>query len=401
MNICIVSEYYAPDNFIINDITAALTAMGHRVEVLTGLPDYTTSKIPKEYKGFRRRREILNGAAVRRVPTIARRSGVFFRILSYTSFAFHGALHAKFGKKPKADVIFVFGVSPVFQIWPAAVYQKRLKKPLILYCMDLWPESMKAWNVKEKSLTFKIVKKISQTLYRRCDRILITSAPFRDYLTEILGIDGSAMQELPQYADDQFGGICGCYLEDQCVDFVFAGNIGAVQDVACIIRAAARVSADSPFKVHIIGDGSELARCKELAQRTGVSERILFYGRRPLSDMPAFYKLADCFLLTLRGGDFIGMTLPGKAQGYLSAGKPVICAADGAANALIRQADCGLAGPSGDDAVLAANMEALIARPAEYREKGLNGRRFYETHYTKEIFLRKLLTAFDTESASE
>ena len=86
MNIVVVSEYFYPDNFGINNIVEELVKAGHHVQVLTGLPDYTTFRIPKEYKWFRKRREDFHGASIIRVPTIARRHGVFFRALSYGSF---------------------------------------------------------------------------------------------------------------------------------------------------------------------------------------------------------------------------------------------------------------------------------------------------------------------------
>lgn len=391
MNILIVSEYFYPDDFRINDIVCELVKMGHQVKVLTGLPDYTTSRIPKEYKWFRRRHEVYQGAEIVRVPTIARRSGLLFRVLNYGSFVISSYLYASFCRKKEIDVIFVYQTSPVFQAYPAKRLKKRTGKPLVLYCCDLWPESMKAWHVGEESLPFRVVKRISSRLYQACDRIAVTSTPFEGYLEDTCGVPEERISYLPQHAEDLYHDICGEYEDNGCIDFLFAGNIGAVQNVDCIIRAIPFVNTDKPYHIHIVGDGSELEACRSLASELGVERQITFHGRFPLSEMNRFYRMADCFLLTLRGGDFIGLTLPAKSQGYLSAGKPILGAIDGAASEMIREADCGECVPAGDYRALGEKISQMVENFAPYIEKGKNGRRFYEENYTKETFMRSLI----------
>lgn len=395
MVVQIVSQLYHPDNFRINDIAAELVLKGHRVSVLTGLPDYTTSRIPKEYKWMRKRKESINGVDVRRVPTIARHSGVFFRILNYCSFSLTASIYAFFSKKPVCDVIFVNQLSPVFQAIPAVIYKWRTQKPLVLYCYDLWPESLKAWKVPEKSLVFRTVKKISSWIYRRCDVIVISSQPFREYLSEVCKVDDKNIVYLPQYAEDIFGEITGQYSENGVIDFLFAGNLGAIQNVDCILRAAAVVDADKPFCIHIVGDGSEAKRLEALASELSLGEKVVFYGRRSLADMVSFYKTADCFLLTMLGGVFLEMTLPGKAQSYISAGKPVLAAIGGEGRRLIEQADCGETVSAGDYNALAEKMVLFINHCESYKAKGDNGRRYYENHFSKQMFFQKFVSILD------
>ena len=390
MNIVIVAQYFYPDNFRINHIVK----QGHRVKVITGLPDYTTSTIPKEFKWFRRRRESYCGVEVLRVPTIARHKGIFFRALNYASFVLSASLYALFCSKKSIDAIFVYQTSPVFQAIPAIILQYRTSKKLVLYCCDLWPESLKAWNVTEDSFLFRSVLNISKKIYNHCDAVAITSTPFREYLTEICHVDDDKIKYLPQHCDDLYADICNELMEDGCVDFVFAGNIGSVQNIDCIIHAAAMLSSDKNYKIHIIGDGSELDNCKALVNQTGLQDRIFFYGRYPLKEMKKFYQMADCFLLTLRGGDFIGQTLPSKVQGYLCAGRPILGAINGAANTMIQEADCGECVPAGDDKALSEKMSFIIDHFDLYRQKGHNGRKFYENHYTKEKFMLTLMNLF-------
>ncbi len=394
INIIIVSQHYYPDNFRINDIVKVLVSEGHRVKVITGLPDYSTSKIPKEYHFFRKRSETIDGVNIIRVPTLARRHGFICRTLNYLSFVVSGYIYTCFCNKKNIDVIFVYQTSPIFQAIPAINLKNRSKSKLVLYCCDLWPESLKAWNVKEKSLLFKIVKNISKYIYKACDLIAITSTPFREYLNNVCDVDLQKITYLPQHAEDLYQDIKSQYADNNCIDFMFTGNIGSVQNVDCIIKAISQVKSDKKFHVHIVGDGSDMEACVNLSKDLNIIDKITFHGRHPLEKMKEFYLLADCLLLTLRGGDYIGMTLPAKSQGYLSCGKPILGAINGAGQEMIRISNCGECVDAGDYIKLAEYMDKIIDNFDLYKEKGINGRKFYESNYTKDFFIEQLINIF-------
>ena len=391
MHIVVFSMMYAPDDFKINDIVLELIRQGHSVKVVTGLPDYATSHIPGEYRWFRKRHEKMVRYEVRRLPIIARRHGVLFRMLNYLSYVVSGSIYALFCRKKGTDAILVYETSPIFQAIPALIFKKLAHRPLTLYCCDVWPACVQAWNVSEHSFFYRFSLRASRFIYRRCDTVAVSSRPFIPYLHEVCGVDKERMPYLPQHAEDLYSDICGVYEEDGCTDFLFAGNIGAVQDVECIIKATARLPGELPFKVHIVGAGSNLNACKQLVEQLSLQNKVGFHGRHPQSQMPCYYKMADCMLLTLRGGDMIGETLPAKAQSYLSVGKPIVGAIDGAGREMIIEADCGEGVPAGDDEALAAAMRRVIEHPAVYRQKGQNGRRFFEENYTKALFMQRLM----------
>lgn len=397
MKIVVFSMMYAPDNFKINDIVLELVRQGHSVKIITGLPDYATSHIPSEYRWFRKRHEKMYHYEVWRLPTIARRHGAFFRALNYASFVLSGSLYALFCRKKGTDAVFVYETSPVFQAIPALIFKKLAKRPVTLYCCDVWPACIRAWNIPETSLLYRFSLKMSRFIYRRCDTVAVTSRPFIPYLRDVCGVQESRMTYLPQHAEDLYSDICGVYEDNGCTDFLFAGNIGAVQDVECILHATALLSHDLPFKVHIVGGGSRLKACKKLAKELKLEELVIFHGQHPLSRMPQYYKMADCMLLTLRGGDMIGETLPAKAQSYLSVGKPIVGAIDGAGQEMIREADCGECVAAGDAKGLAAAMQRVIEQPELYKEKGQNGRRFFEENYTKALFMQRLLALLEKD----
>ena len=391
MNILVVSQMYYPDDFRINEITRALAADGHTVRVLTGLPDYATSRIPKAYRFGRLRRETVEGVQVVRVPTVARRKGLFFRVVNYLSFVVSGWLYAKCTRF-RADVVFSYETSPVLQVIPAIAYKKRHRVPLVIYCCDIWPECLKVWGVKESAPLFRWMKGVSRRIFNAGDRVAITSPPFEEYLKTVNGVPAEKLVLLPQHAEDLCGDIAGVYEYNGCTDFLFAGNIGAAQGVETIVQAAAQLKAqtDAPFHVHVVGDGSSREACEQLAAALDVTDCLTFHGKYPLAEMARFYRLADVLLLTMTGDAVGRLTLPAKWQGYLSAGKPLAVAADGVCAEMTRLADCGLAVPAADAAGLAGIMQEMMASPARFHAQGANGRRFYEEHFTKETFMTAL-----------
>lgn len=369
LRILVVTQCFYPDIYAVNDIVEEMVKRGHKVTVLTGLPDYTTSKIPPEYRHGKRRHEHYKGADVYRVQTIARHHGPIWRSLNYLSFVVTGSLRAwtqDFTKTEAGfDVIYVWEVSPVTMAVPAIRLAKRYRKPLFLYCMDIWPECVKAMGITESNPAFPLIHAWSRLIYNACDHIAVSSKPFFAYLEKMNRVPLSRMSYLPQYADDALLLSDFTKQPDGHVDFLFIGNIGKAQKLDCLIRAMSvfREKKDDSSSVankvtlHIVGGGSDEERIRELAHRLGLTDRIRFYGPKPAAEAVQYYKKADVCVLTLDGSTHIGDTLPGKLQTYMAAGKPVIAAANGATKEIIEESCCGICTPAGDDRALG---EALL-----------------------------------------
>lgn len=369
LRILVVTQCFYPDIYAVNDIVEEMVKRGHKVTVLTGLPDYTTSKIPPEYRHGKRRHEHYKGADVYRVQTIARHHGPIWRSLNYLSFVVSGSFRAwtqDFTKTDAGfDVIYVWEVSPVTMAVPAIRLAKRYRKPLFLYCMDIWPECVKAMGITESNPAFPLIHAWSRLIYNACDHIAVSSKPFFTYLEKMNRVPLSRMSYLPQYADDALLLSDFTKQPDGHVDFLFIGNIGKAQKLDCLIRAMSvfREKKDDSSSVankvtlHIVGGGSDEERIRELAHRLGLTDRIRFYGPKPAAEAAQYYKKADVCVLTLDGSTQIGDTLPGKLQTYMAAGKPVIAAANGATKEVIEESRCGICTSAGDDRALG---EALL-----------------------------------------
>jgi glycosyltransferase involved in cell wall biosynthesis len=139
---------------------------------------------------------------------------------------------------------------------------------------------------------------------------------------------------------------------------------------------------------HIVGDGSKLEECKELSKQLEL-ENIVYYGRKPVSEMPKFYGLADAMLLTLKDNKSISYTLPGKVQSYMAARKPIIAAINGEGNRVIKDADCGFCCDAENYKEL-ANLVIRFCDSDKKEKMAKNSYDYYIKNYNKEKFMLML-----------
>ncbi|MCA1031310.1 glycosyltransferase family 4 protein [Bacillus timonensis] len=386
MKILVVCQYYYPEPFRISDICETLVEKGHDVTVLTGLPNYPEGQVLDGYRHGKKRNEVLNGVKVIRCFEVGRGKNKLKLFLNYLSFAVSGSLKAFFMKE-KFDVVLVNQLSPVMMGIPAIVYKKKHKKKVLLYCLDLWPDSLAAGGIKESSMIYKFFMKISKWVYNSADSIAVTSSMFNEYFRTILGVYKKEIHHLPQYAEDLFADSIEVPKNDK-YHFVFAGNIGEMQSVETIVKAANELREHSKIVFHIVGDGSKLEECKLLSNKLEL-ENVVYYGRRPVSEMPHYYGLADAMLITLKNNKAISYTLPGKVQSYMAAGKPIIGAINGETNRVIKDAECGLCCTAENYSEL-ANLIIQFCNSNEKEKMAQNSYDYYIKNYSKERFMSVL-----------
>lgn len=387
MKILVVSQHYYPENFRITNICETLVSMGHKVSVVCGYPNYPEGEIYDGYKGKDKKKhknEIINGVNVMRCFEISRGHSTLRRFLNYYSVCLSMKRKAK-KIKEKYDCVFVNETSPIMVGWAGVAYAKKNKVPCILYCYDLWPASLTAGGVKTTSLIYKYFNKVSRDVYSRVDRICVTSRSFANYLVTIHNIDKTKISYLPQYCEDVFSNIKDNLKNDY--NFVFAGNIGKIQSVETIVKAANLLKDRKDIKIHIVGDGSDADGCKKLASDLCL-DNVIFYGKRPIDEMPDFYSLADAMIVTLGKDDLISKTLPGKVQSYMAASKPIIGAIDGETKAIIEESGCGLVCDAEDFTQLATYFREFDKEKA--KKFSLNSRKFYENNFEKNVFFNSL-----------
>ena len=387
MKILIVTQYFWPENSRVTDIAESLQKEGNDVTVLTGLPNYPEGYIYDGYKKGKKRVQIRNGVNIIRAKLIERRHDVLHRLLNYYSFPYYAS---KLAKKLSADfdVVLAMEESPIMLVKPAIVYAKKHNKPLIMYEMDLWPESLLAGGIKKNSFIYKHYKKVSAKIYSEFDKIIVSTKEHIPYIKELQNCGDLDIDYLAQYADTVFEESNFGDEDNGVIDLMFAGNIGKAQSVEAIIRAASLLKDDARFKFHIVGSGSEFENVKKLSNELKI-DNVIFYSKKPLEDMPELYKLADAMLVTLEDKPYANMTIPGKVQSYMAVGKPVAGSINGSCANFIINNQIGYTCSSGDYEALANLIKGLDIK--ELREIGKHSKYVYLKKYRKELFINRLI----------
>ncbi len=387
MKILVVCQHYWPEPYPLPDICEELVRRGHTVHLITDVPNYPMGVTYPEYKKHQQRHEEHNGVEITRTFTIARRHNAIFRLLNYYSYALSSSHYAR-QIQENYDVVFTNQTSPVMMSSAAFAYAKKHHRNVVMYCMDLWPACLAAGGLSEISPIYKFFGRVSKKLYNKPDRILITSQMFREYLVRQHGVKDSKISYLPQYAADGFGAVQPIADKKNTVDLMFAGNVGAAQSLDTVVKAAEILKAEEKLRWHIVGDGSELEKLKTLVDNKGLNN-VIFYGRKPPEEMSHFYAMADAMLATLTADRFISLTLPGKVQTYMAAGKPIIGAANGEIPKVIEAAKCGYCAKAENAQELADAVQKFL-RCNEKQQLGKNARQYCLEHFTRQQFMNTL-----------
>ena len=397
MKILIVTQYFWPESFRINDLAAGLVERGHRVTVLTGIPNYPGGKAFDGYGYSGPMREVYCGVQVMRVPMMPRGNGSGFRLaLNYLSFALLATLLAPLRCKGGYDCILVYEPSPITVGIPAVLMRWLKRAPLLFWVQDLWPESLSATGAIKSGWILRSVETLVRFLYRHSDRILIQSRAFAAPIVA-LGGDPGRIRYFPNSAESFYRPEVripnAAPDEDLPAGFrvMFAGNIGAAQDFETILAAATLLKEQTSIHWLVLGDGRLRTWVAAEIEARGLQATVHLLGRHPPQAMPAFFAQADVMLMTLKKEPIFAFTLPAKVQSYLACAKPIIAALDGEGARVVNESGAGVAVPAEDPAALANAVLGLAGiGTAELQAMGVKGRHYFEQHFEREMLLSKL-----------
>ena len=405
MRILVVSQYFWPENFRVNDLVAEFCGRGHEVTVLTGRPNYPSGEVFPEFRSNPGAFAKFGAANVVRVPMTPRRKGRLKLMLNYASFALGATVFGAWRLRGQAfDVIFVFEPSPITVGLPAAFLRYLKRAPLALWVLDLWPETLEAIGVVRSRPILKAVGHLVSFIYNHCDLILAQSKSFIPQIRRYCGHD-KAVEYFPSWSDAEFDfstiePAAEVPAADGMFSIMFAGNIGDAQDFPAILDAAERLKDDRGVRWLIVGDGraSEWVRAEVL--RRGLEHCFLLLGRYPVERMSSFFRHADALLVSLKDEPIFAMTIPGKLQSYFAAGVPVLAMLNGEGAEIVDGAGAGLSCPAGDGAALAVVVRKMAGMGIEERqEMGRRGRAVSEEEFDRGALISRLLSWFENLSA--
>lgn len=403
MKILIVTQYFWPENFRINDLCEALQERGHEVTIYTGIPNYPLGKFFKGYGIFGPYKEKFQGMDVIRVPMLPRgpKKGLFLA-LNYLSYFLSASLLAPFLLRGNFDRIFVYEPSPITVAIPGIVIKYIKKIPMVLWVTDLWPESLEATGAVKNPKVLSLVGKMVKWIYRHTDKILITSKGFKKKV-EIYCDEPEKISYWPQWAENLFSdsnsvpqGYEDKNFPKEGFNIVFAGNIGSAQDFETIVGAAEKLKSYKNINFVILGDGMMSPWVESEVKRLGLEETFHQLGRKPLETMPYYFKKADALLLTLRSSEIFSITVPSKLQSYLASGKPIVVGIDGEAAQIVNDWNAGVSSRAGDSESLKdAILKLYQSNPEEKQAYGQNAFQCYEAEFHREKLVGNLEEIFE------
>ena len=398
MKILVVSQYFYPENFKINDLIFSLKERGHQITVLTGKPNYSKTHFFEGYGWKSDDFEIVNEIPVYRANLFSRKNGGALRLfLNYFSFALLASLKARKIKGP-FDAIFVYEPSPITIGIPAIFAKKRFKAPVYFWAQDLWPESLVAAGGVKNKFILGFFNFLTKWIYNHSKKVLIQSNGFKEYILN-QGIPNDKIIFYPNPTEDFYKPLQEVkeykeFFQKENFNIIFAGNIGEAQSFVTIIEAINNIK-ELPIKVIVLGDGRYKETAIRLIKEKGLEAHFNFLGSFPPTEMPKFFSHADALLVSLKKDKIFSLTIPAKVQSYLACGKPIIASIDGEGAKIVNDAKCGVTSPAEDSIALSNIIKELMALDkSTLNQMGNNGRAYYEKEFDRDYLLEKLEQIF-------
>ena len=396
MRVLVVSQYFHPENFRINEVVRTLIDKGIKVEVLTGKPNYPEGAFFPGYRVWGCLTEELLGAKVYRVPMVARGSrSALWLALNYLSFVLSGLLFAPWLlRRQKYDAVLVCGVSPILQALPALFIGWLKNARVAVWVQDLWPESLQATGYVRNRWALAGVRQVVRFIYRHTDLLLVQSKGFEAPVSALA--PGKRVVYFPNSVEAIFSDPPDVPLPevsalDEGFPVVFAGNVGVGQAVQVIVEAATLLKDQPDIRFVVFGHGSRWDWMCEQVKGRGLTNLHL-PGRFPVNTMPGLMQKAGALLVTLADEPIFAMTVPNKVQAYMAAGRPILACLNGEGARLVAEAQAGLSVPAQDAKALAAAVLQLYRMPAGDRmQLGANGRRYFKAHFDHDKLVDELM----------
>lgn len=399
MRVLYFSQYFPPEVGATQtrayEMSRYLAERGHKVTVVTEVPNHPSGIIPPHYRGRIMERRTESGMDVMRLWVWTSPQKSFkSRMLFYLSYMGMAGLA---GSLVKGNYDLIYATSPPLFVGAAGLAASLARGiPLVFEVRDLWPDSAVELGELNNSGAIWAADKLERLLYSRSRRIVAVTPGIQLRLRE-RGMPHQKVALIPNGANtdlfrrDESGAKqlrARLGLENKFV-VLYAGIHGIAQGLETLLMAAERLKEQDDIVFLFVGEGPKKAGL--LQQKINMDlHNVKFLPEVPSASMPAYLSAANCAIVPLRDEAVFRGALPSKMFEAWACGCPVILSVAGDARAVLEQAEGGIAVPPEDPAELAAAIEAMQADPNSAAHMGLRGRQFVTQHYTRQEQARKL-----------
>ena len=354
MKILIVSQYFWPEYFRVNDLVLELQKKEVEIEILTSYPNYPGGEIFEDFKKNPDRYSKFQGCKIYRVPQITRGKGTLTKLtFNYLSFVISSFFYSLiFLRNKKYDYVFTFATSPIIVAITSILISKLNNSKHILWVLDLWPNVLDDLNIfNKKSRIYKLCEKLVVNIYKNTFLILCQSLTYKKKINQL---DKEFKKKTfyfpswPEEAKKQI--ITKTKIDDQIFskdkyNILFTGNIGDAQNFGLILELVKASRKELNWVV--AGKGRRFYQLKESKIKENL-ENFKLLGLLKFDELKKYVDHADALLITLKPGDAFDATIPGKFQTYLSYNKRLIGLIGGEVFDIINKYNIGYATKSQD-----------------------------------------------------
>lgn len=396
--ILIVTEYFYPEEFKINEIADSWLKKGYIIDVLTQQPTYPLGKIFSGYSNKWFVKESYFGINIYRVKAVTGyRESLFRKMLKYFTFMILGSvISLKIGRK--YDYIFGFDVGPLTGMVPAVLLKKFYNKKVTLWVQDVWPDSVYAYGFKKNKVLEFLLNWFVRFVYKNTSNIAVSGKGFIDRIRPYFDAD-KKIAYLPNWADELNKDLTDFrFSREQKIHFTFAGNIGTVQNLDKVIKAFAALPRQYQEKaqLNLVGDGSYVPILRDWVAENKL-ENVIFWGRQPRDEMYRYFNASDFLIVSLINKPIFSLTVPAKVQTYIAAKKPILAVISGDAADLVKDNNLGFAvEPDDINAITTAFKQCIDADKQLLAQFSQNCEQLTDITFNKERIINSLLNLLTT-----
>jgi len=407
MRILIITQYFWPEYFRINDLAKKLSK-NYEIEVLTGYPNYPHGEIYKEFLSNKEKFGKLQKIKIHRVPIYPRKSGNQLQlILNYISYLLSAVLFGYFLlRKKKYDIVISFATSPLTSSLPAIFFSKIKSCKSFIWVLDIWPDIILELKIMKNNILYKIIFAISKFIYKNFDYILVQSKSFKEIIAKYNNTDNNIIY-FPSWAEDILPRgkiikniikheIIKKYDNDKSFKIVFTGNVGEAQNFDQVIKAAIYLKDRDDIKWIIVGSGRDLTKIKKVIAKENIKNFIL-EGKKDLNDIYYYHSIADVLFISLKSGPAISSTIPGKLQTYLKSNKFILGMIEGETKKIINESRIGSCVDPNSPGDLAKKILYLKDNPEIYQKINNSnlGQEYLEKYFNRNLIFQDLIISIN------
>jgi colanic acid biosynthesis glycosyl transferase WcaI len=276
------------------------------------------------------------------------------------------------------------------------VVGERFGAPVLVISQDVFPEIATELGRLRNPAVVGVLRVLVGAYLRRADRIVAIGETMRRRLEE-KGASPDRLRVIPNWVDTkeitpQPRDNAWAQAWGLASDFVVmhSGNVGHAQDLDSLVRAATFLRDLDDLRIVIAGFGARHAEIIELSRRLEVQEQVRFLNYQARDRLPFSLSSADVHVVGLAKG-LAGYVVPSRLYGILSAGRPVIAAADEDSETarLVAEVGCGVVIEPGRPELLARTIRAAYEGAYDLEAMGALGREYVEREADRSVAMER------------